>query len=111
LIITSTAFQVQAVAGPGFGAFLDASCNRIEVSFGFLWVGFGVHADLNLNTGLGARNGNLELHVLGFGGRLGADGLELNMPWMGGSNIMAIPIGILLYVMYIHDLEPILKII
>ena len=39
----------------------------------------------NVNTGLGVRNGNAELRVLGFGGKIGADGLEINTP-LGGAN-------------------------
>ena len=98
------------MAGPGLGVFLDASCNRVEITGGFPWLGFSLHADLNLNTGVGARNGSVELHILGFGGRLGADGLELNMPWLGGTNLMAVPIGYLVYLMYKSDIVPILKI-
>ena len=33
----------------------------------------GVHADLNVNTGAGVRGGNLDVHLLGFGGKIGAD--------------------------------------
>ena len=42
--------QAQAVAGPGFGAFADASLCRIEGSVGNL---VGVHFDPNVNTGIG----------------------------------------------------------
>ena len=46
-----------------------------------------MHADINLNTGLGVRNGNVELHLLGFGGKVGTDGIEINTPWYGGYNV------------------------
>ena len=73
--------QAQAVAGPGLGAFADASLGRVEASAGPV----GVHLDANINTGVGARNGNVEAHLLGFGGRAGADGVEINTP-LGGAN-------------------------
>ena len=73
--------QAQAVAGPGLGAFADASLVRLEASAGPL----GVHLDPNVNTGIGARNGNVEAHLLGFGGKVGADGVEINTP-LGGAN-------------------------
>ena len=38
-----------------------------------------------MNTGIGARNGNVEAHVLGFGAKVGADGVEINTP-LGGAN-------------------------
>ena len=43
-----------------------------------------------MNTGVGARNGNVELHLFGFGMKVGVDGLEINTPWIGGYNIGAI---------------------
>ena len=45
----------------------------------------GIHLEPNVNTGIGARNGNVEAHVLGFGAKVGADGLEINTP-VGGVN-------------------------
>jgi len=79
----SMEFKAQAVAGnPGLGAFVDASLQKAEVSAGNL---VGVHVDLNINTGIGLRNGNFEAHLLGFGGKIGADGLEINTP-IGGAN-------------------------
>ena len=39
----------------------------------------GVHADLNVNTGAGVRGGNL-----GFGGKVGADGVTIDTP-VGGA--------------------------
>ena len=70
--------------------FLTLSCNRVEFSFGWPWIGGDLHADININTGIGARNGNLEFHILGFGAKFGTDGLELNTPWFGGYNIGAL---------------------
>jgi len=74
--------QLQAVAGPGLGAFADVSIARAEASVGNF---VGAHIDLNCNTGIGARNGNLEAHFLGFGGKIGADGIEINTS-LGGVN-------------------------
>ena len=45
----------------------------------------GIHLEPNVNTGIGARNGNVEAHLLGFGAKVGADGLEINTP-IGGVN-------------------------
>jgi hypothetical protein len=74
-------YEAAAVAGPGFGAWVGASpLGRAEVNVGpFL----GAHVEPNLNTGLGVRDGNLDVHLLGFGTRVGADGLEINTP-LGG---------------------------
>eukprot|EP00092_Neocalanus_flemingeri_P007729 GFUD01008345.1.p1 GENE.GFUD01008345.1~~GFUD01008345.1.p1 ORF type:complete len:255 (+),score=49.82 GFUD01008345.1:184-948(+) len=74
--------QAQAVAGPGVGVFGDASIVRAEASVGNI---VGAHVDLNINTGVGARNGNVEAHLLGWGGKVGADGIEINTP-VGGVN-------------------------
>ncbi len=49
----------------------------------------GAHFEPNVNTGVGARNGNLEAHLLGFGGKVGADGVEINTP-IGGVNACAL---------------------
>lgn len=83
-------FKAEAVAGPGLGLFLDASCGRVEGTLGLPWLGIQLHTDINMNTGLGARNGNMELHLLGFGFKVGLDGLEVNTPWIGGYNIGAL---------------------
>jgi hypothetical protein len=72
--------QAQLVAGPGLGAWADASAYKLEASFGNV---VGVHLEPNLNTGAGIRNGNLDVHLLGFGGKIGADGIEVNTP-LGG---------------------------
>ncbi|KAL5268586.1 hypothetical protein ACHWQZ_G002437 [Mnemiopsis leidyi] len=72
----------QAVAGPGLGLFIDASSSNASRSAGNL---VGVHYGLSIDTGIGARNGNLEAHLAGFGGKIGADGIELNTP-VGGIN-------------------------
>ena len=49
----------------------------------------GIHLEPNVNTGIGARNGNVEAHVLGFGAKVGADGLEINTP-VGGVNACSV---------------------
>ena len=43
-----------------------------------------IHVGPNLNTGMGVRDRNLDLHLLGSGLRVGADGLALDTP-MGGA--------------------------
>jgi hypothetical protein len=78
--------SAQAVAGPGFGAFADATAFDASYSAGNI---IGLHVGLNANTGAGARNGNLEAHLLGFGGKIGADGLEINTP-IGGVNACSV---------------------
>ena len=72
--------EAEAVAGPGFGAWVNASAGRIETNMGNV---VEVHVEPNLRTGFGVRGGNFDAHILGFGGRLGADGYELNTP-IGG---------------------------
>lgn len=70
----------------GFGAFSKASVGRAEAGIGAV----GVHLDLNVNTGVGFRNGNVEASVLGFGFKAGGGhGIELDTP-IGGAkcNIM-----------------------
>jgi hypothetical protein len=76
-------YEAAAVAGAGLGAWAGASpVGRAEVNLGPV---IGVHLEPNLNTGLGVRDGNVDVHLLGFGTRLGADGLEINTP-LGGAN-------------------------
>jgi hypothetical protein len=73
--------ELAAVAGPGLGAWVGASpLGRAELNWGPV---AGVHVEPNLNTGVGVRDGNLDVHLFGFGGRFGADGLEVNTP-LGG---------------------------
>ena len=78
--------QAQAVAGPGLGAWADASAFKAEASLGNV---VGVHLEPNVNTGVGVRNGNVDVHLLGFGGKIGADGIELNTP-LGGVNACSV---------------------
>ena len=66
--------------------FVDATVADAQASVGN-WI--GGHVGLNANTGVGARNGNLEAHVLGFGGKIGADGVEINTP-IGGVNACSV---------------------
>ena len=73
-------FGAQAIAGPGLGLFVDATLLDINATVGNY---FGGHIGLNAKTGVGIRNGNLEGHLLGFGGKIGADGIELNIPIAG----------------------------
>ena len=73
--------EAEAIAGPGLGAWANASAARFETNFGNA---AEVHLDANLNTGAGIRGGNVDVHLLGFGGRIGTDGLEINTPLGGG---------------------------
>ncbi len=70
----------QKVAGPGLGAFADAKLYENSVDFGKV---AGFHFGLNVSTGIGVRNGNAEVHLLGFGGKVGKDGVEINTPILG----------------------------
>ena len=36
----------------------------------------GAYVDLKLSTGAGVRNGNLEVHLAGFGGKIGTVDME-----------------------------------
>lgn len=96
-------FKAQCLAGlPGLGLFLNLSCSRVEFSILFPCIGGDLHADININTGVGARNGNIEAHFLGFGGKVGTDGIELNTPWFGGYNIGAI----FVWLSYMYIIHP-----
>jgi hypothetical protein len=80
-------YEAAAVAGPGLGAWVGVSpVGRKELSLGPV---AGIHVEPNLNTGLGVRDGNVDVHLLGFGARVGADGLEVNTP-AGGANLCTI---------------------
>ena len=72
---------LQAVCGAGVGVFVDAIVVDTSVSLGGNLI--GARNGFNVNTGLGARNGNIEAHLLGFGGKIGADGVEVNVPSFG----------------------------
>ena len=68
--IYSLYYQAQAVLGHegGLGVFWDASAYRLEISTGDILglIALRIHADLNVNSGIGARNGNVEAHCLVF---------------------------------------------
>jgi len=70
----------EAIYGNGVGAWAEATLARSDVSFG----PFGVSGGLNANTGIGLRGGNLDVHLLGFGVKIGADGLAVDTPLVGG---------------------------
>jgi hypothetical protein len=79
--------EASIVAGAGLGAWVGASpMGRAEVNLGRL---VGAHIEPNVNTGVGVRDGNLDVHLLGFGTRIGADGVEVNTP-LGGVNACVI---------------------
>ena len=52
--------DAEAIAGNGSGVWANASFVRSNFSAGPI----GVHADLNVNTGVGICGGNLDLHLL-----------------------------------------------
>ena len=64
-----------------FGAF--AEVNFLQTQFSAPGNSLGLHYGVNLNTGLGVRNGNFEAHLLGFGAKIGTDGIEINTPTVG----------------------------
>merc|ERR1712037_870216 len=69
-------------------AFASAHVLKVHDSLGPVSVdrklgSVGVSGGLNADTGVGVRGGNLDVHLLGFGGRVGADGLAVDTP-MGG---------------------------
>ena len=70
---------VEAIAGSGLGAWADATLLRMDVGIGPVGTSVGLNAD----TGIGVRGGNLDVHVLGFGGKVGADGLAVDTPVVG----------------------------
>ena len=72
--------EAEAIAGPGFGAWADAEVVKLEADLGPV---AGAHVGLNANTGAGVRGGNLDVHLLGFGGKVGADGVAIDTP-IGG---------------------------
>jgi len=63
----------------GVGAMACASAGRVEASTYLV----GAHLDLNANTGLNVSSSNLEVAVVGFGFKVGHDGVKLNTP-VGG---------------------------
>ena len=63
----------------GVGAWANVSLFRVEVTVGLV----AAHIDLNIDTGIGILGGNLDVHVLGFGFRVGADGLSIDSPFGG----------------------------
>ena len=71
---------ISAISGHGFGAWADTELVKLEADLGPL---AGAHVGLNANTGVGVRGGNLDVHLLGFGGKIGADGVAINTP-VGG---------------------------
>lgn len=72
--------EAEAIAGPGLYAGANASLVHMEANYGNV---VAAHVDLNVNTGVGFRGGNAEAHLLGFGGKIGSDGLEVDTP-LGG---------------------------
>mmetsp|Transcript_58522 Transcript_58522/g.164080 ORF Transcript_58522/g.164080 Transcript_58522/m.164080 type:complete len:243 (+) Transcript_58522:70-798(+) len=72
---------VEAIArnDEGFGVFADASLARVSGHIGPV----GVRFEPNLNTGYGVRSGNFEANALGFGIKLGQDGIGVQSPIMG----------------------------
>ena len=87
-LVTSlpTAMAGVSDGSEGLYAVAEASAFRAEANYGNV---VGAHIDLNVNTGAGIRNGNVEAHLLGFGGKVGTDGVEVNTP-LGGVRIPAL---------------------
>ena len=77
---------ISAISGHGFGAWADTELVKLEADLGPL---AGAHVGLNANTGAGVRGGNLDVHLLGFGGKIGADGVAIDTP-IGGVHACSI---------------------
>ena len=78
--LTFLSAEAEAIAGAGLGAWANAELVKAELDIGPV---VGGHIGLNANTGAGVRGGNLDVHLLGFGGKIGADGLAIDTP-VGG---------------------------
>merc|ERR1719187_2689002 len=74
--------EAEAIAGPGLGAWVDASVCNLEGSIGPV----GGHVGINFDTGAGIRGGNLDVHLGGWGGKVGADGIAVDTP-LGGVKV------------------------
>ena len=71
-----------APGGPGIGGWVNASLVNVEAGVGPV----GIRGGINADTGIGIRGGNLDVHLLGFGGKIGADGIQLDTPLVGVKN-------------------------
>jgi len=71
--------DAEVVCGPGVGAWANATLLESKVKAGPV----GVKGGLNVKTGAGVHGGNLDVHILGFGVKAGADGLAINTPIAG----------------------------
>ena len=78
--ITFLSADAEAIAGPGLGAWANAELVKVEADLGPV---VGGHVGLNAKTGAGVRGGNLDIHLLGFGGKIGADGVAVDTPVAG----------------------------
>ena len=78
--LTFLSADAEAIAGPGLGAWVNAELFKAEADLGPV---VGGHLGLNVKTGAGVRGGNLDVHLLGFGGKIGADGVAVNTPFGG----------------------------
>ena len=94
--LTFLSVEAEAITGPGLGAWADLEILKMEADLGPLvggWLG------LNVNTGVGVRGGNLDVHLLGFGGKIGADGLAIDTP-VGGVRVCSVMV-VLIYFMVV----------
>lgn len=69
----------------GQGAFVQAELGRAEVGTDTSVGRFGAWVSPNVNTGAGVRNGSVEATFLGFGGKVGQDGVGIRTP-VGGAD-------------------------
>jgi hypothetical protein len=67
----------------GEGAFLQAELLKAELGTDTPYGRVGAHVSPNLNTGAGVRNGNFEATLLGFGAKVGEDGIGVRTPIVG----------------------------
>ena len=71
----------EAIAGPGLGAWAEATAFKAGLGLGPVGASVGLNAD----TGIGFRGGNFDAHLLGFGVKVGADGLAVDTPVVGAN--------------------------
>ena len=65
---------------------MECSLGKAGASVGLLGAKVGVMVDPNINTGVGLKQGDFEVKVLGFGGAIGKHGVGISTP-LGGVGV------------------------
>ena len=73
--LQSDCITLNSICDPGIGLWAELSLFRLEVGIAAL---MSFHVSPNINSGIGFRERNFSIHLLGFGGCLGADGAALD---------------------------------